>query len=73
MKYLFGPEVERVLLFLQGELERAQAGEKSEVLQLLIGRDETVRYRIVDAHTMQPFPPAPTHQLVQLGVLNRRS
>jgi hypothetical protein len=30
-----------------------------------------VRYRVVDAQTMQPFPQAPTHQLVQLGVMNR--
>src|SRR5262249_37180151 len=73
LKYLFGPEVERVLVFRQGEREGARAGQKSEVLQLLIGRDETVRYRIVDAQTMQPFPPAPTHQLVQLGILNHRS
>ena len=31
---------------LEAELAIAQAGGRSEVLQLLIGRDESVRYRI---------------------------
>jgi NAD-dependent dihydropyrimidine dehydrogenase PreA subunit len=47
LKYLFGPEVVRVIERLEGELARAQKGEKSEVLQLLIGRDASVRYKIV--------------------------
>jgi DMSO reductase family type II enzyme iron-sulfur subunit len=47
LEYLFGPKVVGVIEFLEGELKRAQAGETSEVLQLLIGRDDAVRYRIV--------------------------
>jgi len=43
---LFGPKVGETLAFLEGELWKAQAGETSEVLQLLIGRDAEVRYRI---------------------------
>jgi DMSO reductase family type II enzyme iron-sulfur subunit len=70
LKYLFGPEVENVLRRLEGELARAQAGQPSEILQLLIGRDADVRYRIVDAKTMEPFQNAPTH-LVQLGMIRR--
>src|SRR5262249_35755642 len=69
LKYLFGPGVEDVLLRLEAELKKAQAGEKSELLQLLIGGDENVRYRIVDPHTMERFENKPTHQLVQLGVI----
>lgn len=45
--YLFGPKVVDVIHFLEGELQRAQKGEHSEVLQLLIGRSNHVRYRIV--------------------------
>jgi nitrate reductase beta subunit len=71
LRYLFGPQVEDVLCRLEAELARAQNGEKSEVLQLLIGRDEDVRYRIVDPKTMERFENAPTHQLVQLGVIRR--
>jgi hypothetical protein len=71
LKYLFGPRVEEVLLRLEAELRKAQAGEKSQLLQLLIGRDEDVRYRIVDPETMQLFENRPTHQLVQLGVIRR--
>jgi DMSO reductase family type II enzyme iron-sulfur subunit len=71
LKYLFGPEVEDVLRRLESELKKAQAGEPSELLQLLIGRDAEVRYRIVDAKTMQPFESAPTHQLLQVGVIKR--
>ncbi len=47
LKYLFGPEVVTVIERLEGELVRAQRGETSEVLQLLIGRDDHVRYKIV--------------------------
>jgi len=39
---------------------------------LLIGRDESVRYRIVDAQTMKPFEQAPTHQLVQVGLIDSK-
>ncbi len=44
--YLFGPEVKEVIRRLEAELVRAQNGGRSEVLQLLIGRDDTTRYRI---------------------------
>jgi nitrate reductase beta subunit len=44
--YLFGPEVKEVIQRLEEELVRAQRGERSEVLQLLIGRDDAARYRI---------------------------
>ncbi len=44
--YLFGPEVKDVIRRLEAELVRAQNGERSEVLQLLIGRDAATRYRI---------------------------
>lgn len=47
LKYLFGPKVVSVIQFLESELTKAQSGENSEVLQLLIGRDNAVRYRIV--------------------------
>jgi hypothetical protein len=60
-----------VLRRLEAELQKAQSGEKSELLQLLIGRDAETRYRVVDPETMQPFPSGPTHQLVQLGVIKR--
>jgi hypothetical protein len=73
LQYLFGPEVIDVLKRLDAELARAQAGEKSELLQLLIGRDDTVRYRVVDPETMEPFPSKPTHQLVQLQPMNQPS
>jgi nitrate reductase beta subunit len=71
LKYLFGPAVEDVLRRLEAELARAQAGQTSELLQLLIGRDADVRYRIVDPDTMERFENQPTHQLVQLGVMRR--
>ncbi|GMV91709.1 MAG: hypothetical protein AMXMBFR82_14870 [Candidatus Hydrogenedentota bacterium] len=45
--YLFGPDVVRVIQFMEGELTKAQSGGQSEVLQLLIGRDASVRYRVV--------------------------
>jgi hypothetical protein len=44
--YLFGEEVIDVIHRLEGELKKAQDGGKSEVLQLLIGRDASVRYQI---------------------------
>ena len=44
--YLFGEEVKDVLVRLEAELAKAQDGEKSEVLQLLIGRDAETRYSI---------------------------
>jgi len=47
LQYLFGPKVVSVIEFLESELTKAQSGENSEVLQLLIGRDSAVRYRIV--------------------------
>jgi hypothetical protein len=56
LKYLFGDEVVDVIRRLEGELQRAQGGGTSEVLQLLIGRDEHVRYQI------------PQHEeLIQIG------
>ena len=44
--YLFGPEVREVITRLEAELKMAQAGRRSELLQLLIGRDNETRYRI---------------------------
>ncbi|MGI6458273.1 MAG: 4Fe-4S dicluster domain-containing protein [bacterium] len=44
--YLFGKEVVRVIQFLEQELRQAQEGKPSEVLQLLIGRDNGVRFRV---------------------------
>lgn len=49
LEFLFGPRVVPVIRFLEGELWRAQSGERSEVLQLLIGRDERVRYGLAPA------------------------
>jgi len=46
LEELFGPRVKEVARRLEAELVKAQAGGTSEVLQLLIGRDEKVRYRI---------------------------
>ncbi len=46
LMYLFGPEVEDVIVRLEQELIRAQDGGSSELLQLLIGRDAETRYRI---------------------------
>lgn len=45
--YLFGDEVRDVIRRLEVELARVQDGGTSELLQLLIGRDDQVRYRIV--------------------------
>ena len=44
--YLFGEQVVDVIRRLEAELKRAQDGGTSEVLQLLIGRDASVRYQI---------------------------
>jgi len=44
--YLFGEEVIGVIRHLEAELRKAQSGGTSEVLQLLIGRDASVRYQI---------------------------
>ena len=44
--YLFGDEVLGTIRRLEAELHRAQNGGTSEVLQLLIGRDDSVRYQI---------------------------
>src|SRR5262249_9938548 len=44
--YLSGEEVRDTIRRLEGELHKAQNGGTSEVLQLLIGRDESVRYQI---------------------------
>ena len=44
--YLFGAEVRDVIVRLEAELNRAQNGTQSEMLQLLIGRDAETRYQI---------------------------
>ncbi|HVP42502.1 MAG TPA: 4Fe-4S dicluster domain-containing protein [Terriglobales bacterium] len=44
--YLFGPEVQDLITRLEAELKTTQAGGRSELLQLLIGRDAETRYRI---------------------------
>jgi len=44
--YLFGGQVVEVIRRLEGELTKAQNGGRSDVLQLLIGRDAHVRYQI---------------------------
>ena len=44
--YLFGPDVKDVLTRLEAELKKTQEGGRSEVLQLLIGRDAETRYRV---------------------------
>ena len=44
--YLFGAEVRDVILRLEAELTGAQNGRRSDLLQLLIGRDHDVRYRV---------------------------
>ena len=46
LQYLFGDQVFDVIRRLEAELQRAQNGGTSEVLQLLIGRDDEVRYQI---------------------------
>ena len=44
--YLFGPEVREAITRLEAELKTAQRGGRSELLQLLVGRDAATRYRI---------------------------
>lgn len=44
--YLFGEGVKEVVRTLEHELVRSQAGERSEILQLLIGRDADARYLV---------------------------
>ena len=46
LTYLFGPDVRDVIVRLEAELSRAQNGGRSEVLQLLIGRDAQTRYQV---------------------------
>jgi dimethylsulfide dehydrogenase subunit beta/complex iron-sulfur molybdoenzyme family reductase subunit beta len=46
LMYLFGEEVKDVITRLEAELKKAQEGGRSEVLQLLIGRDAETRYRV---------------------------
>ncbi len=58
LKHLFGPRVTDVLRRLERELRRAQDGKKSEVLQLLIGRNESVRYRVRPDATQKAAPRA---------------
>lgn len=45
--YLFGKRVVSVIEKLEAELILAQKGGRSEILQLLIGRSDRVRYRVV--------------------------
>ncbi|MCW5976796.1 MAG: respiratory nitrate reductase subunit beta [Bryobacteraceae bacterium] len=58
--YLFGQEVIDVIRRLELELEKAQNGGVSDVLQLLIGRDAEVRYQIPKRD-----------QLVQIGGIGK--
>jgi len=58
LAYLFGPKVRETIAFLEGELRKAQAGERSDVLQLLIGHDAGVRFRIVP-QVVKGAAPAP--------------
>jgi DMSO reductase family type II enzyme iron-sulfur subunit len=66
--YLFGPRVREVMQRLEGELARVQSGGKSEVLDLLIGRDANTRYRIANPKTpgLDPWNNSPTYDLVQI-------
>ncbi len=56
LKYLFGARVSDVIAFLESELKRAQSGVRSEVLQLLIGRDNGVRYRVLPKIVQEAMP-----------------
>ena len=56
LRYLFGPKVAKALEFLEGELARTQSGKHSEVLQLLIGRDSAVRYKVVPKTIREAAP-----------------
>ena len=44
--YMFGEDVKDVLQRLEAELKKAQEGGRSEVLQLLIGRDAETRFHV---------------------------
>jgi hypothetical protein len=48
-----------VIRRLEGELHRAQNGGNSDVLQLLIGRDEHVRYQIPKPQNLVNIQGAP--------------
>lgn len=63
LQYLFGDRVIDVIRRLESELTRAQRGEPSEILQLLIGRTEHVRYRIVPEVVKQAAPVQVQEQL----------
>ncbi len=51
--YLFGDEVVDLMRRLADELERAQNGQESELLQLLIGRDSQTRYKLATPEELQ--------------------
>ncbi len=53
LHYLFGARVIKVIQRLENELQKAQSGKPSEVLQLLIGRDDSIRYRLVPERVPQ--------------------
>jgi dimethylsulfide dehydrogenase subunit beta/complex iron-sulfur molybdoenzyme family reductase subunit beta len=67
LEYLFGPRVIEVIGRLETELKCVQGRGKSEILDLLIGRDADTRYRIVKAGSrdFDPWENTPTHQLAQ--------
>jgi nitrate reductase beta subunit len=46
LTYLFGPDVKNVIARLEAELKKAQEGGRSDILQLLIGRDAETRFHI---------------------------
>jgi nitrate reductase beta subunit len=58
LKYFFGDRVIDVMQRLEMELRAAQAGRRSEVLQLLIGRNAKVRYHL-STEIVQAATPAP--------------
>jgi hypothetical protein len=43
---------------LEAELKKAQQNNTSEILQLLIGRDDSVRYQIPKRETLVQIQPA---------------
>ena len=67
LEYLFGPEVKAALARMKGELAKAQAGGRSEILDLLIGRDADARYRIVNMKSagLDPWRNTPTYKGVK--------
>jgi DMSO reductase family type II enzyme iron-sulfur subunit len=70
LEYLFGQDAMEVVIRLEREVRRAQAGKRSEVLQLLIGRKAATRYRLrpekvsearpATARAVEPRPVSPT-------------